>query len=199
MTAWLPDVVPDQTIESVWGNTIRDRTVTPFANAAARTAAIATPKVGQLSWIVDTKRLDIYDGTAWRALPMGDLGYAQITANSGIFPLTATLIPGLRVDVAAARLPAGRVVQMTLCGLIDVTGTTNAANAMRVNGTQIGQANIQFASAGNGTIFGQARYIATGVAAAFEVASWQQVNQNAKFIATATYPTWIQVTDIGAV
>ena len=68
MTAWIPDVVPDQTIESAWGNTIRDRTVTPFANVAARTTAIPTPKAGMVTWLDDVKRLEVYNGTVWRPM-----------------------------------------------------------------------------------------------------------------------------------
>lgn len=192
-------VAGEEVLASDWNSLVQEQVVATFATAAARTAAIAAPKAGQLTYLIDTQRLDRWDGTGWRAVPYGDLGYAQITANSGIFPLTATLIPGLRIDVAASRIPAGRILQFTLCGLIDVTGATNAANALRVNGTQIGQGNIQFAGSGNGTIYSTARWVATGAAAAFEVASWQQLSAGAKFIATAQYPTWVQVTDIGAV
>jgi microcystin-dependent protein len=65
MTAWIPDVVTGETIEAVWGNQIRDRTITPFPNAAARDAAIPAPKIGMTVWLTDSKTMSSYDGTAW--------------------------------------------------------------------------------------------------------------------------------------
>lgn len=68
MTGWIPDVVPDAVVASSWGNTIRDRTVTPFDNVAARTAAITAPKQGMVTWLADVERLEVWDGEAWRPI-----------------------------------------------------------------------------------------------------------------------------------
>jgi len=76
MTAWIPDVVTGETIESVWGNKVRDRTITPFPNAAARDAAItgAMRKPGMTAYLEDTKTMSTWDGTVWvtgGAVPLG--------------------------------------------------------------------------------------------------------------------------------
>lgn len=111
MTAWLPNVVPDAPIESAWGNTIRDRTATPFANAAARTTAIPVPKPGQLSWLMDVKRVEIYDGAAWQPYSpgAGQLAYKAQTADVQAVQTFAD-IPGLSATVT---VPAGRRIQVT--------------------------------------------------------------------------------------
>lgn len=115
MTGWIPDVVPDQTIESSWGNDIRDRTITPFASAAARTAAIPTPTVGMLTYLQDRKRTEIFDGTLWQ--PDGPAGIVKaqygIAASSIVSSAGAYLvIPG-----SDAILPtANRVYLITAYG-----------------------------------------------------------------------------------
>lgn len=192
-------IAGEEVLASDWNQLVQEQVIATFATAAARTAAIATPKVGMLTYLADSQRLDRWDGVGWYALPYGQLGYNQITANSGIFPLTATAIPGLGFTIPASRLPAGRIVMLELVGIIDATGATNAANAFYVNGAQIGQANLGLFGAGNGTIHGRVRYVATGVQAVVEIRSWQSAAQGAKFIATATYPTYIAATDMGAV
>jgi hypothetical protein len=80
VTGWIPDVVPDQLIESAWGNKIRDRTATPFTNAAERATAIPAPKVGMLTYQIDAARLEVYNGAAWVAagLPQTWYGYAAL-------------------------------------------------------------------------------------------------------------------------
>ena len=85
MTSWLPDVVPDEVIESAWGNTIRDRTATPFATAAARTTAIPTPTTGMVTYQIDTKRLEVWDGAQWSPIRATSLSrYRQITATNNL-------------------------------------------------------------------------------------------------------------------
>jgi hypothetical protein len=105
MTGWIPDVVPDQTIESAWGNKIRDRTVTPFANAAARTAAIVTPVTGMLTFLDDTNVTDIWDGAAWRPVlgTGGRAAYALSTA-ADVAQGTAATVATVSYTPATQRL-----------------------------------------------------------------------------------------------
>lgn len=58
-------VAPGQTIASDWGNLVWDQSVQTFANAAARTTQFPSPKPGAMSYLEDTKRLEIYTGSAW--------------------------------------------------------------------------------------------------------------------------------------
>jgi len=46
---------------------LMDQTVQTFADAAARTAALATPTAGMMSYLADTKQVYTYDGTTWNA------------------------------------------------------------------------------------------------------------------------------------
>lgn len=63
-----PDVVTDTPIESAWGNTVRDRTVVPFANAGERSQQWPTPAPGAHSTTADRPGvLWYYDGATWRA------------------------------------------------------------------------------------------------------------------------------------
>lgn len=196
---WKVWVAGEEVIAADWNQLVQEQVTATFATAAARTAAITTPKVGQITYLVDSQRVDRWDGSAWRAVPYGDLGYSAQTTNSGIYPLTATTLPGAGFTIPAARLPAGRIVQITFQGIVDVTGATNAAHSIRVNGTQIGQTNVQFAGAGNTSISAIHRYVATGVQAVCDVQVWQSLNQGAKLLATPSYPFTMQALDIGAV
>lgn len=124
MTAWIPDVVPDQLIESAWGNTIRDRTITPFANAAARDAAITTPKAGMTVWLSDHQCVSRYTGSAWTLDGKGRLGGAVVGASDNA--------PGANVVrmTFAFTLPTPRQVEMRTncqwqCVTAAMVGTTS--------------------------------------------------------------------------
>ena len=57
-------VVAGTVITASWGNAnVRDQVVTPFATAATRTAQVTSPVEGMLSWLSDTDRLDVYNGS----------------------------------------------------------------------------------------------------------------------------------------
>lgn len=59
-------VVLDDNIEPIWGNTVRDRVVNPFATAAARTTAIPSPTEGMLTYQSDDDDLYKHDGSVWK-------------------------------------------------------------------------------------------------------------------------------------
>lgn len=53
-------------ITASWANaSVRDQVVTPFASAAARTSAITSPVEGMLTYLADSDRLEVYNGTNW--------------------------------------------------------------------------------------------------------------------------------------
>lgn len=69
---WLPDVEPLDLIQSAeWGNIIRDRTITPFGDAAERDVFIPLPVPGMLTWMLDTQTLEVWDGATWKAVSVG--------------------------------------------------------------------------------------------------------------------------------
>lgn len=71
--AEMTDVVLSETIEVEWGNDIRDRTVQRYADVTERTAEIAAPVDGDLSFLEDTGDVDFYFSGAWRHIgsPVG--------------------------------------------------------------------------------------------------------------------------------
>lgn len=69
---------------------VRDNTVPQFASAAARSAAIAAPVVGTMSYLTDTGSFEVYYGatTGWRrpwSIPWG-----LVTPSSGSNPASLT-------------------------------------------------------------------------------------------------------------
>jgi len=198
VTGWIPDVVPDAVVASSWGNKIRDRTVTPFATIAERTAALPLPKVGMVTWIDDTDRLDFWNGVLWKALPRGDLGYAQIVANTGNFiGSPGGLIAGLALTLGAQ--PANRLLLVDVQGmLLQNTAATTATLAIKVNGAQIVQGNY-YLNPGTGiSPHLQARYVTVAGAVTVEVWGWTQAGATI-LQCGGPYPSFVQVTDIGAI
>src|SRR5262245_7453468 len=122
MTGWIANVVPDQTIESAWGNSIRDRTVTPFTNAAARTSAITAPKVGMLTWLADLRRLEIYDGTNWGPLPGTVLGSVVATGDATSSG-TTVVMPGTPQNLTVGSGP--RRLRVDIHGAMATPAATN--------------------------------------------------------------------------
>ena len=53
---------------------IRVRAVTPYADSSARTTAVPSPVEGQMSYLLDTNAVEVYDGTAWTAISGGAAG-----------------------------------------------------------------------------------------------------------------------------
>jgi hypothetical protein len=64
----MPNVVSGNTIESAWGNAIRDRIVQRYASLAERTSLSPTPSDGDLSFFEDSGAVDIYYSGSWRPL-----------------------------------------------------------------------------------------------------------------------------------
>lgn len=65
--------------QTYWQNQV----VATFADAAARTAGIAAPVAGQMTWLLDVKRLDVWDGAAWVPVNPTHSDVARATAAGG--------------------------------------------------------------------------------------------------------------------
>ena len=61
----IPNVIPGEPVESDWGNDIRDRAITRYADATARGLSLPFPEAGAVTWIGDPGQLDVWDGTTW--------------------------------------------------------------------------------------------------------------------------------------
>lgn len=77
--AWIPNVNPNELVESAWGNTIRDHVVNTFASAAERTAAIPAPVAGMTSYRADAALLEVYRGGLWRP-QIGTIVHSAVVA-----------------------------------------------------------------------------------------------------------------------
>ena len=53
---------------------IRVRAVTPYADSAARATAVPSPVEGQMSYLLDTNAVEVYDGSAWTSISGGGAG-----------------------------------------------------------------------------------------------------------------------------
>jgi hypothetical protein len=82
---------------------LMDQSVMVFADATARTSAIAAPSEGMASYLIDTSSFEIYDGSAWA-------GGGDITSVVAGTALTGGGTGGdvtLNVDLAATTAAAG--------------------------------------------------------------------------------------------
>lgn len=81
----IPDVIPTEVIDTIWGNDIRDRVVSRYDNDAARSASEPFPQDGQITWLDDPGSLEYFDGTDWLTiltLDQTDARYLQLTGGS---------------------------------------------------------------------------------------------------------------------
>lgn len=149
----IPDVITLSTITSDWGNDIRDRAIMRYANAAARTASIPTPTVGDLSFLNDTGLVYVYFGGAWAIVggSMVEYGGATHDVSAAItttFVSKASVVftppaPWLTYNVTAWGRASGETTTGALWGLqgrIDMSGTSGSVNTgtAGVSGSHIG-------------------------------------------------------------
>lgn len=64
-------------------NAIAQRSVMRFSSSSARGATLTSPVEGMLTWIQDADRLDLYDGSAWVTVSVGNRSWTTITLASG--------------------------------------------------------------------------------------------------------------------
>jgi len=58
---------------------IRVRAVTPYADSSARSTAVPSPVEGQMSYLLDTNAVEVYDGSAWTSISGGAAGGLEQT------------------------------------------------------------------------------------------------------------------------
>ena len=79
--AIIADVVPQQIIQSGWGNSIRDTGVTQFASTTERNSQLAVPQDGRVCFAAAQNQLYVGVDGQWRAV-MHDLGNGGGTIGS---------------------------------------------------------------------------------------------------------------------
>lgn len=89
---WIGDVAPYDTIQSLWGNTIRDHVVGVYASKAEMVAQ-TVPKDGMVGHVTDTHITYVRVGTAWWVLAMPWRPYTPAAwASTTMGSLTALAI-----------------------------------------------------------------------------------------------------------
>lgn len=116
--AEIPNVAPGETIESgAWGNPIRDRTVQRYASVASRDALNPTPTQGDLAYLEDTDRIQVFAIAAWVDL----INAAGTSAIANDAPLNFFQADGTTVGAFLKQLASGtfQLRHDSIGGLVD--------------------------------------------------------------------------------
>jgi hypothetical protein len=88
-------VVAGTVITASWGNMVRDQLVTPFADAATRTAQVTAPVEGMLSYLTDIDQFGYHNGTSYCPMAGQIIARGNRTTSSGT---TTSEVGVLRLD-----------------------------------------------------------------------------------------------------
>jgi hypothetical protein len=104
---------------------VQRQSVLRYANAAARAAQLSTPAVGDLTFLIDVKRFDWWDGAAWIGLGADAALAARVTALEGRMTAAegATTALATRMTSAEGRIAAleGRAAPVWAGGFATVS------------------------------------------------------------------------------
>lgn len=120
-------LVAGTTITAAWANaSVRDQTVPPFANAAARSSAITAPVEGMVSHLNDTNCLGFYSGAAWST-------FGPVSGPLTTWTPTVTQLGSVTVTNTYSRYQrTGRKIECWFN--VSVTGSGTAANIIVIGG-----------------------------------------------------------------
>lgn len=79
MAREIADVAAAGTIESSWGNNIRNRAIMRYSSASARNSAVPSPGEGEVCYLEDTNTITVYTGSAWVAVDLD--GHTHVEAD----------------------------------------------------------------------------------------------------------------------
>lgn len=152
---------------------VADQVVMYFADATARTAAVATPTAGMVSYRADDAVIEFYNGATWVSLSSA----TTINASNVINTLTASTATAYTV----AEADQGTVLRFTAAGTVTATvGTATAfTSGERVDILADGAAGVKI-TAGTGVTFAGAGTAATSyLLPQYEAATVLSVGSNA--------------------
>ena len=139
--AALTDPPDAETLAKNIANTIVARSNLRYASATARTAALvgdAAPVEGMETWLQDTNKKYIYDGSTWLEVPLKARGYATITSSTGV--TSSEILTGLSVTMQTR---AGATYVLQASGLVRSTLVSDRIDLLirrgtTTSGTQVG-------------------------------------------------------------
>lgn len=188
---------------------VRDNTVPQFASAAARSAAIAAPVVGTMSYLTDTGSLEVYYGatTGWRppwARPWGIVPVTSganpdsVTGNQNFTSATVADITGLTATFTAVANRNYRVTIVTnflSSGIGDIAQVliTDSANAVKIQSA----VNCQNGLFGVSCIATGVITLSAGSTTLKGRACRQSGSGTVTLVAGSVYPTQLTIEDIG--
>ncbi|MFE0039449.1 hypothetical protein [Streptomyces sp. NPDC059015] len=146
--ASLTDAPNAETLAKNLANAITSRSVMRFASASARSAALvdaATPVEGMVSWLQDTNRLYVYDGSSWVEIPQRRKSQATLTSSTS--QTSGEILTGLSITMATK---ASTTYILRATGLVRSTLVTDRVDLLirrgtTTGGTQVGGA-VHFTS-----------------------------------------------------
>lgn len=116
--------------------------VLPFADAAARTAAIAAPTDGQFTYLQDTNSTEFYNGSAYEALVSGKILQVLNVVKVNVFSTTSSTfvdVTDLTLTITPATATNKVLLFINLAGsTTDVSNTGNAGYRILRDSTAIG-------------------------------------------------------------
>ncbi|WP_326792039.1 hypothetical protein OHA79_09565 [Streptomyces sp. NBC_00841] len=78
----LSDKPNAQTLGQAIVDAVADKVVMTFNSATVRGGTIPAPKAGMVSYLKDTKLIQVYDGTTWQTMVAATLPWANVTLSS---------------------------------------------------------------------------------------------------------------------
>ena len=91
----IPNVVSGEPVIADWGNDIRDRVITRYADDTARTASLPFPAPGQVTWIETPGVLEVWTGAAWITLAL-EPALAAFVVKTGDLMTGLLTVPDLQ-------------------------------------------------------------------------------------------------------
>lgn len=117
---WIPG---EEVLAADWNTYVQEQVVATFANAAARAAAIAAPKVGMVTYRDDAKVQEWWDGAAWRPTLPHTAGVRRVMGadNALSNPTSYTILPNA-ADRAALTMSFTKYSPSTVL-VLSIAGT----------------------------------------------------------------------------
>jgi len=105
---------------------LMDQVVTVWNDASARTSGHGSPAEGQISYLKDTDLIEYFDGSAWQALPTGDITAVTAGTNLSGGGSSGDVTVNLAIDAEVAA--ADQIISRPVFKDYGETAVTNATS-----------------------------------------------------------------------